>query len=972
MRSKSWMMKLIFMFGLLFSVVANAAFLPAAGPSAPSLSGTKYSTSVQLNWNAISGCNAVTYEIQESLNSSTWSTVYAGGGNSGGTSASNLRFVIKSGQLASKTTIDGCSGTGGSSRFISLSSRTNAVYYYKIRACELGTCGKYGSTLQLGQPVTISSPNSITVPSGTVSTNFLVGWSSVTGATKYELQQQFNNGSWVVKYSGSAVGVSSAPSSSGSYKYRVKACNSSLCSNWRTSSAVSVLLPPPAPSSISVPSTDANGNYSISWSSISGATYTLYESKNGGSWTVIKSGSTNLNFAVSGRPNGSYRYLIKACKSGLCSAGKVSNTVTVLFPPHTTPIIVPTTVSATGVYDVSWKKPATTTHFNLQEKTGAGNWVNLGGNHTGLSYHLTGKESGSIGYRVRTCNSSGCSAWSSARYVTVLHIPSTPTSITPPTSTVTNGTILVRWSVTSEAATYTLQESKNNGSWATISSSITGTSYSRSGRTNGSYKYRVRACNGSGCGGYRTSGSVTVHLPPPIPASITVPTSTSTNGTIAISWAAANTATKYTLQELQSGGSWATLSSALTSTSYSRTGRGTGGYTYRIRACNTSGCSGYRTSSVTYVVKAPGSITVPSNDADGAYSVSWASVSGATGYQLEQKVGSGAWTSIYTGTGRSKALSGLATNKYQYRVKAKYGSVSGSYRTSAVTYVVKTPGSITVPSNDADGAYSVSWAAVSGATGYQLERKVGSGAWTSIYTGTGRSKALSSLATNTYQYRVKAKYGSVSGSYRTSTATYVVKTPGSITVPSNDADGAYSVSWASVSGATGYQLEQKTGSGAWTSIYTGTGLSKALAGLGNNDYQYRVKAKLGSISGGYRTSSIMTVLLPPLAPASITVPATTNTDGVLGISWSAATTATIYTLQELKTGGSWSTVSSILTSISYSRSGRSSGSYSYRVKACNASGCSAYKTSANATVLLVPTIPATFSVPSVTNTSGAQ
>ncbi|EDQ01837.1 hypothetical protein [Shewanella benthica] len=105
-------MKLIFMFGLLFSVVANAAFLPAAGPSAPSLSGTKYSTSVQLNWNAISGCNAVTYEIQESLNSSTWSTVYAGGGNSGGASASNLRFVIKSGKLASKTTIDGCSGTG--------------------------------------------------------------------------------------------------------------------------------------------------------------------------------------------------------------------------------------------------------------------------------------------------------------------------------------------------------------------------------------------------------------------------------------------------------------------------------------------------------------------------------------------------------------------------------------------------------------------------------------------------------------------------------------------------------------------------------------------------------------------------------------------------------------------------------------------------------------------------------------------
>ncbi|MFC3187402.1 hypothetical protein ACFOD0_10930, partial [Shewanella intestini] len=94
-----------------------------------------------------------------------------------------------------------------------------------------------------------------------------------------------------------------------------------------------------------------------------------------------------------------------------------------------------------------------------------------------------------------------------------------------------------------------------------------------------------------------------------------------------------------------------------------------------------------------------------------AYTVSWAAVSGATGYQLEQKVGSGAWASIYTGTASSKAVSGLSTNTYQYRVKAKYGSVSGSYRISAATYVIKAPTSISVPSNDADGAYTVSWAA---------------------------------------------------------------------------------------------------------------------------------------------------------------------------------------------------------------------------------------------------------------------
>ena len=274
-----------------------------------------------------------------------------------------------------------------------------------------------------------------------------------------------------------------------------------------------------------------------------------------------------------------------------------------------------------------------------------------------------------------------------------------------------------------------------------------------------------------------------------------------------------------------------------------------------------------------------------------------------------------------------------------------------------------------MPSNDADGIYSVSWAAVSGATGYQLEQKIGSGVWASIYTGTGRSKALSGLATNTYQYRVKAKYGSVSGGYRTSSATYVVKTPGSITVPSNDADGAYSVSWAAVSGAAGYQLELKIGSGSWASIYTGTGRSKAFSDLAANTYQYRVKAKYGSISGGYRVSAVVTVLLPPLVPASLSVPTVTNINGVIELAWSASATATEYTLQEQKNGGAWE--SGTLAATSYTRTDRTNGNYIYRVRGCNASGCSGWRTSSSVTVLLLPLVPGSITVPSTTVTDGS-
>ena len=182
----SWMMKLLLTTLFLFSFSAVA--IPI-GPVAPSLTGTKYSTSVQLDWNTVVSCNAVTYEIQESINDTSWSAVYSGSGNSGGTNAS-------------KTVTSECNGPGQEARYISLSNRTNVVYYYRIRACELGNCGQYGNTLQLGQPATIPTPTNITVPSGTVNGNFLIAWSSVTAATRYELQQQFNNGSWTVEHIG--------------------------------------------------------------------------------------------------------------------------------------------------------------------------------------------------------------------------------------------------------------------------------------------------------------------------------------------------------------------------------------------------------------------------------------------------------------------------------------------------------------------------------------------------------------------------------------------------------------------------------------------------------------------------------------------------------------------------------------------------------------------------------------------------
>lgn len=133
----------------------------------------------------------------------------------------------------------------------------------------------------------------------------------------------------------------------------------------------------------------------------------------------------------------------------------------------------------------------------------------------------------------------------------------------------------------------------------TLVYSGTATSTPISGRSDGSYYYRVRGCNSSGCGGYRVgANAVAVTLPPGAPTSISVP-STSPNGAYTISWGSASGAVlSYQLYEAtNSGFSGEALVYNAGGLSTGFAGKANGTYFYRVRACNASGCSGFSTGS---------------------------------------------------------------------------------------------------------------------------------------------------------------------------------------------------------------------------------------------------------------------------------------------------------------------------------------------------------------------------------------
>ena len=270
---------------------------------------------------------------------------------------------------------------------------------------------------------------------------------------------------------------------------------------------------------------------------------------------------------------------------------------------------------------------------------------------------------------------------------------------------------------------------------------------------------------------------------------------------------------------------------------------------------------------------------------------------------------------------------------------------------------------VSSPATDSDGTFVVTWKVDPGTrspSGYaNLYERANGGSWVFVVNSTlatQHSRTISKSAAGTYEYYVQYGYygqqvgrGSppwIQGS--TSITTIVVSfpppppaTPSTFTVPSSDSDGNYSVSWSGVSTATYYTLQEKVGSGTWTTIQNTSATSKLLSGKGNNTYSYRVRACNSSGCSAYSVVKSTVVLLPPsTAPSTFTVPSLDN-DGSYSISWSSVSTATYYTLQEKVGSGTWTTIQNT-SATSRLLSGKSNNTYSYQVRACNSGGCSAY------------------------------
>jgi len=173
------------------------------------------------------------------------------------------------------------------------------------------------------------------------------------------------------------------------------------------------------------PTPNGDGNYTVSWttSALPFITdYKLMESSDGGStWTQRYIG-TGLTQSFSNRTVNTYDYAIKECwwdytfgPLFVCVDPGYPN-VQVVVDDGSPP--VPDNVTGhdfdfDASYTVSWDAATGADSYDVEEKIGTGNWATVTDpNDTDTSVSITATVSDTHYYRVKACNTSGCSLWS--------------------------------------------------------------------------------------------------------------------------------------------------------------------------------------------------------------------------------------------------------------------------------------------------------------------------------------------------------------------------------------------------------------------------------------------------------------------------------------------------------------------------------------------------------------------------------
>ncbi len=295
----------------------------------------------------------------------------------------------------------------------------------------------------------------------------------------------------------------------------------------------------------------------------------------------------------------------------------------------------------------------------------------------------------------------------------------------------------IKWSKLSGTYKYNVYRRSITGSkWkkvGTVSKSKTSFTDTSVKNKNGNYIYTVKAVNKKGTvARYHYHGLTCLFAKTPTMKSISV----TYNDTIEVKWNSTSSKAKYNIMRKEGSGSWKTIKTNYSGTSYKDTTAKSGKkYTYSVKAVLSTSygkaTSSYYANSdmaVTYLESPMLNSVAP---VENGVNVSWGAVNGATGYTILRKNmdGSSGWASV--GKVGADATNFVDTSAgieetYTYSVRSEAAKNKGSYDRKGIDYIILDKPVIAVKENRYNEV-EISWNEIPYATGYEVYcRSVGS------------------------------------------------------------------------------------------------------------------------------------------------------------------------------------------------------------------------------------------------------
>ena len=614
-------------------------------------------------------------------------------------------------------------GTSATAAYTDVGLASGTDYYYKLIAC--GIFGNSAETAFYKAGTLLSAPTGVTAAVASL-TSVTVSWNTVSGAAGYQvLQATTSDGPYTEIANTTAVSSIVTGLTTGTmYYFRVAAYRNG--GEGEISAYVSAKPDrPDTPTGVKA-MVESASSITITWNAVSGAAgYYIYRSTtSGGTYTQVGSPVTGTTFTNTGLGSGATWYYKVAAHNTIGTSEQSAYVYATIAVPAT-PTGLTAAATANGI-SLSWNTVAGAIEYRVYRSTTSGGTYSQIGTADTNAYADTGLATGLYFYKIAAYNGAGSSAQTA--YVSTFTGPA-PANVT--ATAQSSNSITISWASVSGASYYWVYRSTTGvGTFESVGSDISGTSYTNTGLSGGTtYYYIVRAYfYYSGNYYYRDSSNVnaTTLLPPPTGLSASAASASSIN----LSWTAVSDAASYRVYRASSSSGTYTQVGAPTAASFTDTGlTQSATYYYKVSAVHSSGEGTQSAYIAAIILPAPTGVTATASTTSISITVSWNSVSGASAYRVYRSLNADGPYSMVSGNNYS-SYTDYSLNQgttYYYKIAAYTSAVEGllSAPVSAKTYVPLSPPN-NITANATSSSVTLSWNVVSGATRYLIFR------WNSI------------------------------------------------------------------------------------------------------------------------------------------------------------------------------------------------------------------------------------------------